>query len=220
MERTQERPAFINRRFAVAIAAAIGAMGGAAAAEERTYPLAGFSKISAATGITVFVAAGGDFNVQADADAKEFERLVIELDGDTLSIRRKSGGFGWRNGEVRVNVSMPALEGIEASSGASVDAKNISAPEFEIEASSGASVRASGSCGVLDADVSSGASIKATDLTCEDANADASSGGSLSVFASRSMEADASSGGSINVAGNPGKMSKSTSSGGSVSIGG
>ncbi len=213
-------PAFYISRGAVALASTLAVMGGAAFAEEQNYALTGFSKIDVSTGIMVKVNVGGDYSVRAEADAKEFERLVIEVDGDTLSIRRKIGGFGWKSGEVRVDVSMPAIEGIEASSGASVEARNVEADEIELDASSGASIIASGTCGSLAADASSGASIKAKDLRCEEVAADASSGASLSVFASSAIEGDASSGGSINVAGKPAKVSKSTSSGGSVSVGG
>ncbi len=220
MSANPRHAAYYISHGAIAMASALAVIGGAAFAEERNYALIGFNKIDAATGVMVKVNVGGDYSIRAEADAKEFERLMIEVDGDTLSIRRKTGGFGWKSGEVRVDVSMPSIKGIEASSGASVEARNIEAEEIEIDASSGASIIASGTCTALAADASSGASIKAKDLRCKDVEADASSGASISIFASEAIAGDASSGGSINVAGKPAKVSKSTSSGGSVSVGG
>lgn len=191
-----------------------------ALAETKTYAVADFTRVSASAGVSVDIAVGGDYAVAATSSADGLERLEIKVVAGELQIRRKSqSGWRWKRGdEVNVTVAMPALEALDVSSGASVDATGVNAGPFAIDASSGASVDVAGRCDALTVDVSSGGSIDADALQCRTANASASSGGSADIFASESVNGDASSGGSIDVSGSPKTVNKDTSSGGSVDV--
>ncbi|MCB2112544.1 MAG: DUF2807 domain-containing protein [Parvularculaceae bacterium] len=203
-----------------AISAAVAAgLATPAFAETKSYDLAGFTHVSAAAGTSVNVEVGGDYSVVAESSSEGLDRLRIDVVGDELQIGRRRGTMGWGRGvRVVVNVRLPALSGLDVSSGASIEANNIDASSFEIGASSGGSLEAVGRCDALDVDVSSGGSIDARGLECRTADADASSGGSADIFASERISGDASSGGSIDVYGKPANVSKDTSSGGSVSV--
>ncbi|HBK91795.1 MAG TPA: hypothetical protein DDZ68_09000 [Parvularcula sp.] len=202
---------------AVAIAAVMTAP---AFAETKTYAVADFTRVSASAGVSVDIAVGGDYAVSATSSAEGLERLDIKVEGGELRIgRKRATGWRWRRGdEVNVTVAMPALEALDVSSGASVDAGGVDAGAFAIDASSGASADVAGRCDALTVDVSSGASIDADALLCRTANASASSGGSADIYASESVNGDASSGGSIDVSGSPKSVNKDTSSGGSVDV--
>lgn len=207
----------MNKLIPVVAAAALVAS--PAVAETKTYDLAGFTRVSAAAGTSVDVTVGGDYAVTAESSAEGLERLKVELVGDELRIGRQNKGFRWKRGdEVTVNVTMPALSGVDVSSGAAVDARGVDAGAFSIDVSSGASLDIVGRCEALNADVSSGGSIDARGLECRSATAGASSGGSADIFASESVNGDASSGGSVDVFGKPKNVNKDTSSGGSVSV--
>lgn len=188
-------------------------------AETKTYALADFTRVSAAAGVSVDVTAGGDYSVVATSSAEGLERLEIKVIAGELQIKRVSKGWRWKRGdEVNVTVSLPALEAVDVSSGASVDAVGVDAGAFAIDVSSGGSLDIVGRCDALTVDVSSGGSVDAEQFQCRTANASASSGGSADIFASESVNGDASSGGSVDVAGSPKIVNKDTSSGGSVDV--
>ncbi len=210
----------MSRNYLLPSAVAITALAVSPAfAESKTYALADFSRISAAAGVSVDVTAGGDYSVVATGSAEGLERLEVKVDSGELQIRRKAKGWRWtRNDAVTVKVSLPALDAVDVSSGASVDAASVDAGAFAIDVSSGGSLDILGRCDALTVDVSSGGSVDAEKFECRTANASASSGGSADIFASESVIASASSGGSVDVAGAPKTVNKSTSSGGSVDI--
>jgi hypothetical protein len=188
-------------------------------ADTKSYAVADFTRISAAAGVSVDVAAGGDYSVVATSSPAGLERLEVKVVDGELQIRRKAQGFRWKRGDqVTVTVSLPALEALDVSSGASIDATGVDAGAFAIDVSSGASLDVVGRCDALTVDVSSGGSVDADKFECRTANASASSGGSANIFASESVNADASSGGSIDVSGAPKTVNKRSSSGGSVDI--
>ncbi|MFN0025029.1 MAG: GIN domain-containing protein [Parvularculaceae bacterium] len=188
-------------------------------AETKTYQLTDFTRVSAATGVAVDVVVGGDYAVSATSSAEGLERLEITVANGELQVRRRNKGLRWRRGdEVSVAVRMPALDGVDVSSGASVDATGVDAGAFAIDVSSGGSLDVAGRCDALTVDVSSGGSVDADTLLCRSANASASSGGSADIFASESVNGDASSGGSVDVSGSPKSVAKDTSSGGSVDV--
>jgi hypothetical protein len=188
-------------------------------AETKTYDFKGFTRVSAAAGTSVDVSVGGDYSIVAESTAEGLERLRVELVGDELQIGRKHKTMSWgRSDGVRVRVTLPAITGVDVSSGAELTATGIDAAAFAIDASSGGSLEASGRCDALTVDVSSGGNIEARGLECRTAVADASSGGNAEIFASESIVGDASSGGNVDVSGNPKSVSKDTSSGGSVSV--
>lgn len=205
------------KKFLLASAAALLAT--PAFAETETFNLAGFTRVSAAAGTSVTVKVGGDYSVIAESTAKGLEKLRVELVGEELQIGRKHRTMSWgRSDRVTVKVTMPALSGLDVSSGASLDASGVDAGAFVIDASSGGSLDVVGRCDALTVDVSSGGNIDAKGLECRTAVADASSGGNADIFASESVTGDASSGGNVDVYGKPKNVSKDTSSGGSVSV--
>lgn len=206
------------KRFLLASTAA-ALLATPAFAETQTFNLAGFTRVSAAAGTTVNVTVGGDYSVVAESTGKGLEKLRVEVVGDELQVGRKHKTISWgRSENVVVTVTMPALSGLDVSSGASLDATGVDAGAFALDASSGGSLEVTGRCDALTVDVSSGGDIDAEGLLCRTAIADASSGGNADIYASESITGDASSGGNIDVYGKPKNVSKDTSSGGSVSV--
>ncbi len=207
----------MNKLFLASTAAALLAT--PAFAETQTFNLAGFTRVSAAAGTSVNVTVGGDYSVVAESTSKGLEKLRVEVVGDELQIGRKHKSISWgRSDSVTVNVTMPAVSGLDVSSGASLDATGVDAGSFALDASSGGALDVTGRCDALSVDVSSGGDIDAQGLVCRTAVADASSGGNADIFASESVTGDASSGGNIDVYGKPKNVTKDTSSGGSVSV--
>lgn len=236
----------------LALATAVGlTLAGAASAESRSFDLKDFDKIDIATGIDAVVTMGDTFAVEADSNSPDaLDNLQLTVSDGVLSARFEqsfldfivSGGLVGMllaNGNaITVNITLPAIAGISASSGADVRAGNLKADNLDIEASSGADVRLvsailgaveldassgssidlSGTCETIDASASSGASIDADGLVCATAKTQASSGADINIHATQSLKADASSGGNIEVRGNPAQTDIDSSSGGDVSL--
>lgn len=221
----------------------------AAHADSKTYDLSGFDRIDVATGLDAVVKQGDSFSVIAtSSSAKALDNLQLTLDGGVLAARLDqnfldfiiSGGLVGMllsNGNaVTIEVTLPALSAIDASSGADVRATGITATELDlkassgagiemtdatlglvqVESSSGADVDISGTADAIEARASSGADIDAEELTASSTSASASSGADVSVHATESIKAEASSGGDISVYGNPADRDVDTSSGGEV----
>lgn len=197
---------------AMAMAAAM-----TATAEEKAVAIGAFTDIEAATGMTVTVTPGAP-SATLVGDARYFDRVIVEMRGDTLSIRRKSWGWGssWRD-QVKVRVTGPAaLKRLAASSGAELSVANLVTTDLVLEASSGAELEVAGACQTLRADASSGADLMARKLICQDVTANASSGADADVYAEKTARGGASSGADVTIYGPATLVDKSSSSGGSV----
>lgn len=197
----------------------VGGATGQPYSESQRHSYAGFSKLDISAGVEV-IAAQGPFDVKAEAtEGDSFDKLIVEVNGDTLRIGRKPT-MGFVFGDTpryRVTVSAPAYNEFDVSSGASLRAEGLRLDAVEIDVSSGASVRMAGVCTTLNLDTSSGASFHGDDLHCDTATVDASSGASAHAFAARVARGNASSGASVSFSGNPAQLERDTSSGGSVS---
>lgn len=199
-------------RLAAASLALGLALTGAASAEPRAH--SGFSRVSASAGTRVEVTVG-EFAV--DVSGRDAQRIATRVVNGTLIVEPvRNIGFSWGRREALVRVSMPRIEGLEASSGAAIRGEGVSGPAIALEASSGAELVIAGECASFSADASSGANIRAAGLRCENGSVEVSSGASVHVFASGRLDVEASSGGDVVAHGNPGIGDIDLSSGGSL----
>jgi hypothetical protein len=203
---------------ALVLAAAALAASWMAAADEKPVAIPTFSAIEAAAGMSVTVAPGAPL-VTLIGDPRYFDRVIVAVQGDTLTISRKSWtkwGSSWRD-QVKVRVTGPAdLRRLAASSGADLTVPKLVGGAVELDASSGAELKVAGTCTTLSAEASSGADLNARQLICQEASARASSGADLDVYAEKTARGRASSGADVTVHGPANMVEKSSSSGGSV----
>jgi hypothetical protein len=184
-------------------------------ADSKTYNLSGFDRVDVSAGIDVTFTQG-PFSVKVDDPNGNFDRLIVEVRGNTLKIGRRNNWLDWRGVDYSATVSAPSLAGLDASSGSSFAGHNLTLRDLKVDVSSGADVEISGSCAGLRLDISSGARFEGEDLRCETASVDASSGASADAFAARTADGNASSGANVTFHGKPAELVKDTSSGGSV----
>ena len=205
------------RRILPAAVAAI-ALGLPATAQTESWDYSGFEEIEASAGLRVEFETAETYSVRAEFEKGDRSDVEVDLDGDTLELRRKGGWNRANRVKATFYVTAPSLEAIEVSSGVSMRAVGIDADDFEIDASSGASLRVTGGCAELEIDASSGASVDAAELECVDVDVDASSGSSVRAHATGEIRADASSGAGVRVSGGGQAMDIDSSSGASVDI--
>ena len=234
----------------LAFAATLG-MTGAAMAQSRDFDLTGFDRIDIATGLDAVVTIGDSFSVHAESRSQDaLDKLEVAVNGGVLSAKLEQNFFDFivsgglvgmllSDGQaVQFTITVPALVGAEASSGADIDLPGFRGDRLELEASSGADISVtdatlgtvtasassgaditlSGAAEAIEADASSGADINAENLTAKTATAQVSSGAGISLRASQAITAEASSGGDIEVYGNPATRDIDASSGGDISF--
>lgn len=240
----------MRRKTAIALAATAGLLLSTTAfAQSRDFDLTGFDRVDIATGLDARVTLGDGFSVSAKSRSQDaLDNLTLTVEDGVLQARFEqsfldfiiSGGLVGMllnsGNAVTVDITLPALAGVSASSGADVDLPGITAGQLDLDASSGADISVtdavlgnvkiasssgadielSGTAETVDAEASSGADIDAEDLVAETVTAAASSGANLSVHATTSLRARASSGGDIDVSGNPASRDVDESSGGAV----
>lgn len=194
-----------------------------------------FKSIKASKGLDVVIEQAPETSVTVIADDNVQKHITTTVSGGVLTISCDSNNF--MNVESKkVVVKMPIVEGIDASSGVTVTAKNtiksnvialksssgstisvnVEADQASCESSSGSSLTIGGKAISLETAASSGSEINAEKLLSNDVIASASSGSSVNVNPLVSLNADASSGANISYYNIPKNLNKKSSSGGSV----
>ncbi|MBN8808064.1 MAG: DUF2807 domain-containing protein [Sphingomonas sp.] len=77
----------------------------------RTFAVDGFSAVESSGPDDVDVRVGSGFSIRAEGDPKVLDRLEIARNGDTLTVRRKSGlGWSWGGDRgAKVFITMPRI---------------------------------------------------------------------------------------------------------------
>jgi hypothetical protein len=236
--------------FALAATASL-LLSTAAFAQSKTFALEGFDRIDIATGLDAQVTLGESFSVTAQSRSLDaLDHLQVELDGGTMTARFEqsfidfiiSGGLVGQlfnsGNAITLEVTVPALAGVTASSGADVELTGMTSERLELDASSGADIAArdavigeailaassgatieiGGTADTVQAEASSGSDIYADGLVSRNATAQASSGANIAVHATAGVRAQASSGGDVDIHGNPATRDIDESSGGDVTF--
>lgn len=196
--------------------------------------LSGFTTVRAESGMDVTIKYGDAFEVTVEADDNVQPHIITVVENGTLIIKSDYNSF--TDVTMEVSVKMPAIKGIEASSGSSIESQNtlisdnitieagsgsaidvnVESDNISVKSSQGSTVELLGKALSLDAASSEGSTIDAESLIANDINARASSGSTTSVHAAVSLTAKASSGGSVDYKGNPANVTVDEGSGGSV----
>lgn len=202
--------------------------------DNRT-PKEDFIKIKVSSGLDLFITQGNTTEVILEADENLHEIIFTEVNNGELRIYSEKSI--WKAKSRKVHVTLPKIESVKATSGADVYAENtlktdairviatsgadirldLDANEVDSSATSGSDINLSGTTKKHNSKATSGASIDAYDLRSETAVVAVTSGANINIHASESINAAATSGGDVDYSGNPKKVSKSTTSGGSVS---
>lgn len=178
----------------------------------------------------------GDFQVNVEAESNLQEFIETEVRGRTLHIKYTDNANFKSTEPINVYVSLPKLEGIDASSSSRVTGKtaftgddlklNVSSSanilvefagdDVELDASSSGRIEVRGSANRVKADASSASAIDAEDLQAKEGVADVSSAANIYLHTTKSLRADASSAGSVSYRGNPSDVITDTSSAGRI----
>jgi len=202
--------------------------------EERSIN-SNFDAIKVQQGIKLYLTQGNQTELSIEADENILDLLITEVKNNELKIYFDKNVY--RAKSRKVYLTTYSISKIRTSSGASVKSENtlqvssldidassgssikmyVNANEVSSESSSGADIDIYGKTEQFSANASSGSHIDADELEAVDVYAKVSSGANIDVNVTGKLTANASSGGDIDFEGNPTKVNKDTSSGGSVS---
>lgn len=198
-------------------------------------PVSGeFTNIEVSHGIDVEVTQSDVVAIEVKADDNIIEFITTDIVDGTLTIALEKSVKNTKS--KAVFVSLPNIESLRTSSGASLKSKNtlvvrsletkassgseikltVEAERLTCDSSSGSEIQVKGKALKLEAESSSGSDIEADELLTNDVIAKSSSGSSIDVHPILSLDAKASSGSDIKYHNTPKTVTKVTSSGGSV----
>jgi len=222
----------------VALAAASGCVM-TESTESRTFNHSGFDAIEASGGVNL-VLKQGPFAIRAEGPRSKLDKIVVEQQGTTLSVRREAMQMNWFGVTTRdvVTITAPTYTRITATGGADIEASGLKAPalalrvtggadfdadsfnvdQLSVEGSGGGDIRITGACKSAKIDASGGADVEGKDFTCDSAIVTASAGSDVEIAASLSASGNASSGADIRIYGAPATFTKEESSGGDVDL--
>lgn len=104
-------------------------------AVSRTYQVGSFERIEVAGPYEVDVRTGSGPSVSASGPERSIERMVVEVDGDTLKVHpKKRGGFrfSWSDRDpVRLAVTVPSLRAAEIAGSGDIRVDRVTGESFE-----------------------------------------------------------------------------------------
>jgi len=195
-----------------------------------------FKSIEVSYGIKVNVEQADVKSISVEADDNLQKHIITKIENGVLKI---DSDESYNSTETpMVNVKMPVISGLRASSGSeifsigtlisnNINAKSssgssinieVEADAITLESSSGSTIEARGKALNLETTSSSGSTIDAKDLMANEVIAQTTSGSSTSVYPILKLEAKASSGSSIDYHKVPNTIIKKESSGGSIEV--
>lgn len=114
-----------------------------------------FDQIVVSSGIDLYITQGSSTGVKVEADDNIIPIIKTEVKGNTLKVYSEKG---WRNAKkVRVNVTMPSIQGISASGGSDVySVGSLKADNLSLKGSGGSDLNLNLQVEHLDCSVSGG----------------------------------------------------------------
>jgi hypothetical protein len=173
-----------------------------------------FTSIDVSSVFEVEVTAQNDFHVEVEADDNLLQYIETEVRNGELHIKLDKSVK--TSNPLRVRISAPAIERIEASGASKVRANEVKSPHFEIDTSGASKIEVFGETSELIIDVSGASNVNAAGLKAENATVDASGASRASVNVTGELRSEASGASSISYSGTPASVQKKTSGASSV----
>lgn len=185
---------------------------GNAASEKRV--VSDFKSVEVGGIFQVEIVAQKDFSVEVDADDNLIPFIKTKIDDGVMKIETEKRINS--HTPIRVRISAPDIESIEASGASKVSLAGVKNSEFKLETSGASKVTVEGETASLTVDVSGASKINAENLKAENAVVHASGATHVSVFVINQLRAEASGASKIFYAGSPKSAEKNSSGASSI----
>jgi len=190
----------------------------------KTFNFKDFTSVDVSSGMYLNVTQSDSYSIEIKADESDFKYLEVEKDGETLKIYFHKSFFSFfkRHNKVEINITMPALKGLDLSGGSNANIKmDNSSKSFSADLSGGSYLEGNLTCGDVSFDFSGGSSANLTgngkdvklegsggskfklkDFSVDNVNADLSGGSHATVTMNGTLNTEQSGGSRITYYGN------------------
>jgi phage shock protein PspC (stress-responsive transcriptional regulator) len=191
----------------------------------RQLELSGFTKLDVDSDYEVHITPGTSYSVTLSGQEKYIDDAKIELDGQTLEVDRQGRAFFCifcRSNRMRLDITMPAIEKIEASGATKIHAKGfnsntleldlsgassadleVNVKEFNAEISGASQITVSGSSDQLTARLSGASRLNADDFEARTGNLKTSGASKAFVNVLETLQIESSGASKVRYKGNP-----------------
>jgi predicted small secreted protein len=166
----------------------------------RSFDLAGFSRIDANNSAQVEVSRGEAFRVDVEVDDNLAPRLDVAVRGDTLRIGLQNGSYS--KVTLRARVTMPELTGVTLN-GASTLRGDLAGEDLALNLNGASRATLTGAAGRVTIDVNGASQALLGDLAAVDVELNANGGSRVEVKTSGAVRGKANGASTITVAGLP-----------------
>ena len=194
-----------------------------------------FTKISVSNGLELYVTQSKTVSLTVEADENLHELIKTEVENGVLKIYTDKNI--WKAKAKKIHISIKDFNELIATSGSTIYTENtlklnslrvvttsganteitVDTESIATVATSGANLNIMGKTANHTSSATSGSSINAYNLKSKNTTVNVTSGANINIYASENLDAKATSGGDIDFKGNPKKITKKTTSGGSIS---
>lgn len=195
--------------LAVLVQLVVGCERGSGTPAQQERDVRGFTRVDVGGAFEVDIEVGPAFRVVVHADDNLVDRVITEVDGDTLEIHLP--GSVSTKAPLRAEISMPSLAGVDVSGATKADIDGVTAEELELEASGASHIVARGKAGKLDAEASGATQLDTRELKAAIVRIDVSGASKAEVTATEALDADASGSSTIRYFGAPASVRTDTS---------
>lgn len=209
------------------IVLALIAIAAPAAAADRTYSVTDFDRVSVEGPYVVHLVTGRPSAARASGSTAALDRVVIDVNGETLRIRRNrdywGGNDGAQEGVLTVELATrnlrsarligPGTLQIDRAEGLRVDlavegsgrlsAANVSADNLSLGLAGSGRIELAGTVGTLTADIQGTGDFDGSRLTAQDATLTTTSTGTIAFAAQRTASVTALGVGNVTITGRP-----------------
>jgi Putative auto-transporter adhesin, head GIN domain len=167
----------------------------------QTRDVAGFTRIDNRASVDVRVLVGAPRRVRVHAGEKVIDDVRAEVHDGTLRLSFDHHGLG--SGEVRVDVSVPTLEAIEASGSGDIEAHGIDGDVFELRSDGSADIALQGTANRLTVDLDGSGDADLADLTARQADVLVGGSGDADLRADDGLDVTIDGSGDVRYHGHP-----------------
>lgn len=181
--------------------------------EKRDVPAFKAVDISGAYEVEILVQPQQSLEVEGDDNLLPL--IKTEVKNGVLRINNEES-FSTRQ-KLRVRISVPSLEGIDASGASDIVVSNVKSDDFKIDASGAGKLQISGETKTLEVDMSGAGELDAKAFRAQKVTINSNGAAQADVYASEELNADVSGAGNVNYYGNPKTINEDRSGAGSIS---
>ncbi len=171
--------------------------------ETQQYTFTDFADVSAGNGFNLQITKGNAYSINVTTDSNRQDRVDIYKSGGTLIIKLKPG-LSFSASPLKAEITMPDLENIQLSEGASATAHNFNlSHNFAAYLTGGSSLTMTGQALNLTVNGLGGANLNLSEFQVNDVNVDLREGSQCTVNLIGNMAGTLSSGAKLSYIGNP-----------------